>query len=204
MIGRWWTPPPRPSKELAERQRQVTENWTALTDAENECPHGKLPLDPRFSCDCWTEYRARLRAYKGVGPTGNLNDHGAKGRPYMMGEDVIQAARALYAEGLGFRRVAAELHHRTSYASPAVLANKLSEIFRIRGWPVRTREQAVADFNRSPERRGERCEHRHGKTGRRCVFRTKNGTGLCAKHQPENIAATLASLREWEAERNTS
>lgn len=66
------------------------------------------------------------------------------GIPWLMQEDVVQDARALYQTGRSLRSIGAELLSRTDYKSARALANALSTVFHHRGWPVRGRiEQTV-------------------------------------------------------------
>lgn len=41
------------SESLARYKAQMVQRTVNLTDAEAECPHGKLPLDRVQTCSCW-------------------------------------------------------------------------------------------------------------------------------------------------------
>lgn len=48
-----------------------------MTDADNECPHGALPLDSKKpdGCDCWTQARAAALARNSGQPLCEASMH---------------------------------------------------------------------------------------------------------------------------------
>jgi hypothetical protein len=94
---------------------------------------------------------------------GGWNGNTGGGRPLTHAtEELLHAARRLYAAGLSMRQVAAELHPQTSYATVATCAEALYRHFRRRGWKLRPQRQATAarshKHGRKP-RQHSRAEH---------------------------------------------
>ena len=141
------------------------------------------------------------------------------GTPYLMGEDVLAEARALYMAGASMNAVASRLLDRTGYRSARSLASALYTQFARRGWPRRDQGQVTAARNhrhghggrdrdesayraRLRASRAHRCE---GTTaaGRQCSRSAITGERWCPAHHPDHAerrAAGLAAVRErWAA-----
>lgn len=146
-----------------------------------------------------------------------------RGVPVLMGEDVLEDARALYATGLSLRAVAGELLPRTGYSSEKSLVMALGTQFRHRGWPVRGRiEQVVMDSlvhgkarrgnvdpahraavrRRSGEVRGVMCagvRTQYPRKGEPCQRAARNGSLYCGAHDPALAEQRAAALRDARA-----
>lgn len=145
-----------------------------------------------------------------------------RGYPVLMGEDVMEEARIIYATGASLNAVARELLSRTGYASEKSLAVALGQQFRHRGWPVRGRiEQVVMDStvhglsrrgNVSPAYRAAGRRRRGEVRGVMCAGVRQNypgknepckraalaGSHFCYQHDParrEEIAEHLRNAR---------
>lgn len=119
-----------------------------------------------------------------------------KGTAFLCDEQVfLDAHRMYWDQDMSLRAVAAALHDRTDYASPAAFANRLGEVFKARGWEVRGRSEATAASN---VRRGFRpqCQHvfKAGRRkGLRCDQRANGNDEWCWKHHPDRDR--VAALR---------
>jgi hypothetical protein len=54
----------KPEPDPQRKSPRDVQALTDLTDTENECRHGALPLDREkpLGCDCWTQARTRALA----------------------------------------------------------------------------------------------------------------------------------------------
>ena len=84
---------------------------------------------------CWACYLA----------AGGHRGRRHRSRPAKCTEQVVLEAYELYQAGLSLRKVAAEIHPRTTYASVKSCANALHDQFTRRGWPLRDRVEASRD-----------------------------------------------------------
>lgn len=148
------------------------------------------------------------------------------GMPVLMQEDVIEDARRMYATGRSLRSIAAELLDRTDYASEKSFVQALSNTFKARGLPVRSRVEQVVmqstkhgqlrrkDRNRAYVRmqrirRGEiqnrQCQGvrlQYPNKGQQCQRPARLGSDYCAQHDPaerEKVIAQCAAMRERRA-----
>lgn len=149
-----------------------------------------------------------------------------RGVPVLMGDDVIEQARVIYATGTSLRAVARELLPRTGYSSEKSLAVALGDQFRHRGWPVRGRVEQVVIVStkhgklrrdaRDPhyvhaqrvargEIRGVTCagvRTQYPRKGEPCSRPARAGSDYCYQHDPETratVAETCAAMRERKA-----
>lgn len=77
------------------------------------------------------------------------------GHPFLADQTVIHEARRLYLEGHSLLGTARLLHHKTGYKTVKSFAFSLDRQFRMRGWRLRDRVDAVRMFN-----------YRHGRAAR--------------------------------------
>lgn len=138
------------------------------------------------------------------------------GVPYLADDEVLLEARRLYLTGMSFRRVAAELHSRTAYASAKAFANQLHASFTYRGWKARDRVDATVAASwkhglhgdpahrarlrrRSGEIRGVMCKgvrQQYPKKGEPCSRPALAGGEWCIAHDPKLKELRDAQLRQ--------
>lgn len=121
------------------------------------------------------------------------------GRLRAIDEEVLLEAKRLYADGRSMGAVATALLHRTTYKTAASAAASLNCLFRARGWPLRERADALRVSNRARFADVPQCSHVHP-DGRRCETRTRRPTGTCGRHDPDRLAASIALLRQRDAQ----
>lgn len=130
-------------------------------------------------------------------PVRNVTHRSNKGTAFLCDDQVfLDAHRMYWDEGMSLRRVASALHARTDYASPTVFANRLSEVFKARGWEVRDQREATAASNASRGFRPQ-CQHTFKagrRKGQRCDERSNGNDEWCWRHHPDR-RARLAELR---------
>lgn len=181
----------------------------------------QVSLLTRGGLCAWCDHPVAPRAAKtppATRPKAGANAN--RGVPVLMGDDVLEHARDLYATGKSLRAVARELLSTTGYSSEKSFVMALSAQFRHRGWPLRGRiEQVVmaqtvhglarrgnvdpgyraAQRRKRGEVRGVMCSGvrtHYPRKGEPCQRPARAGSHYCASHDPALAAARDANLRE--------
>lgn len=144
--------------------------------------------------------------------------------------ELLREARRLYEdEGMGFLRIARQLHPQTTAATVNSLCNSLHHAWKVHGWPTRDRVEAtrLASWKHGRKVRAGHDEgayrrwfkETHGlyqptcegtltgrgnpaDAGRPCTKPTLTGGRFCAQHDPERQAEHAARLARMRAERD--
>lgn len=126
-----------------------------------------------------------------------------RGRSYLLTEDQIVWSHGRHLDGASARSIARGLLERGEVIAPSEKAvlMALTTAWKRRGWEVRSRSAATAKAN---VERGFRPQCSHvfkagAKQGLQCPKRAVGDGGNCWHHNPEQIAAGIARLRDGAA-----
>lgn len=139
--------------------------------------------------------------------------------------ELLTRGRELYEQGMGFQRIARELHEGSGAASVSSLSNSINHAFRHYGWPIRDRVEATRlaswrhgratrDRDAGSYRRWFRTEHGlyqprcqgtikggtlPSRAGEQCTKPAMQGEAFCAQHHPERVGRDREQLARMRA-----
>lgn len=132
--------------------------------------------------------------------TDTIERRAHRGVAVCVDDDTVREAHELHMAGMSYRRIAAQLLHKTNYGSEKAFVNSLTRLFQVRGLPRRNRVEACIASN---VERGWRPQCSHvfkvgPRKGQRCERRCVGNDRWCWHHAPEQVEAGVLRLRAGE------